>query len=255
MNRIKRTPLALALFACTVSLATAGQLTVRVTVPVPGYKLVRTEHDITVFDDGETRTTTRGAHYIETVGGTNDGDRRRIAASSSSRPSPNGVPSSSVTTRPRRVIRTVAPTTRVERVTVFYDSDLTLATLTTRSDITTAFFTYDPPATVLDEIDAAVGSASDRIDEAILASLTADTQGARAVDERSQEHDATLAGDPVSVATGELVVDETDFVLAAGAVGVRVGRIHRAGRRAGGSLGGGWFFPLDSRIVDRKSVV
>ncbi|MFW5744404.1 MAG: DUF6531 domain-containing protein, partial [Spirochaetota bacterium] len=249
MKRITRAPLALALLACTVSVATAGQLTVRVTVPVPGYKLVRTAHEVTVFDDGETRTTIRGAHYIETVGGTNDGDRRPVAASSSSRPSPDGVPSSSVTTQPRRVVRTVPPTTRVERVTVFYDSDLTLATLTTGSDINTSAFAYDPPATVLDETDAAVVSASNRVDEALLASLTADTEGAQAVDARSQEHNATLAGDPVSVATGELVVDETDFELAAGAVRARVGRIHRAGRSAGGSLGGGWFFPLDSRIV------
>ena len=239
----------LALLAYAATAAAAGQFMVSVAFTVPGYQIVRTEHTLTVFDDGHTRTTIRGAHELVTVGGPNDGRRRAVEESTSSRTSPNGIPSSSVTIEPERVIRTVEGSTRTESVVVYYDSHLSFATLTTRSDISIPFFTYDPPSAIVEDLDAAIAAAIGEADGAMLASFTADSGIAAAVDTSDRERNATLAGDPVSVATGEFVVDEVDLTLTAGAVGARIGRIHRTGSRAGGSLGGGWFFPLDTRIV------
>ncbi|MFW5789432.1 MAG: DUF6531 domain-containing protein, partial [Spirochaetota bacterium] len=244
-----RAQLVLALLAYAATAAAAGQLTVTVTFTVPGYQIVRTEHTLTVFDDGDTRTTIRGPHEIVTVGGPDDGHRRTVEESTSSRDSPNGIPSSSVTIEPEQVVQTVEESTRTESVVVFYDSHLTFATLTTRSDIATPFFTDDPPSAIVEDLEDPIAAAIGETDGAMLASLTADSEVAAAVDTSDRERNATLAGDPVSVATGEFVVDEVDLVLAAGAAGVHIGRIHRTGSGAGGSLGEGWFFPLDTRIV------
>ena len=246
-GEIRRGWIAACLFAIGVALG-AGTITVSAEVEVPGYELVRTEHLVMVFDDGEFLTTIVTAHEIITVGGINDGARTQVAESSSTVTSPRGKPDASVTTVPEEVIETVEPTTTVRTVTVAYDSPVELASLT---EVTAFDWSVgDTHAqTAREEAEATtepVLEAASSVEEAI----TAATELASGlVDEETVEENATFAGDPVSVATGELLVTESDLLLTAGRVTLDLRRTYRSSSTVDGSVGRSWAFPLDSVIL------
>lgn len=247
-ERLRRT-LALLILIGSALPGRAGQLTVTVRTEVPGYSLVRTAYTVTVFDDGTTRTTAVSDHEIVTVGGPNDGRRRTVPGSTTSRPSPTGEPDGWVTDFPEEIVSSVETTYSTESATVYYDSDLTLASLTRGSEIEIPPFAFDPPSDIVDEAEEAVAPVAERVEAEYGAVLTAGTVRAATVDRTASEADSALAGDPVSVSTGAFVAAEVDLAVDVGEIDLRFERVHRTGMGAGGSLGPGWYFALDSRVV------
>jgi len=65
---------------------------------------------------------------------------------------------------------------------------------------------------------------------------------------RSPETDMTTVGDPVDVATGDVVVRQTDVRLA-GSLPLAVQRVHRSSYRGGRWFGRSWASALDQRLV------
>ena len=65
----------------------------------------------------------------------------------------------------------------------------------------------------------------------------------------AQSDNATEAGDPVLVTSGQYVQNEKDMIVKIGTMTVELGRRYRLDKNLGDSLGSAWFHSLDSRIV------
>jgi RHS repeat-associated protein len=98
---------------------------------------------------------------------------------------------------------------------------------------------------------AATGGAGTGADAAADAAANAATdvsEDAAAQLARSPETDMTTVGDPVDVATGDVVVGQTDVRLA-GRLPLTVQRMHRSSYRGGRWFGRSWASTLDQRLV------
>lgn len=236
------------LLAAAALLFTAGTITVTVVEVIPGYQLVRTSHTVTVSDDGRYRTTIVSAHEIVTVGGPNDGHREYVPDRTTTVASPDGVVQATTTTVPARVIHTAPPTTIVRTATATYDSPHRLETLVEASSFDSSVGSAHIPATEA-HVEGAVGPALEAAVSDVAAMEEEAVRGALEVDRETLGANAKIVGDPVSVATGELVIGESDLVLRAGSISLDLRRTHRTRGATDGSLGRGWIFPLDSAIV------
>ncbi|MFW5688192.1 MAG: RHS repeat-associated core domain-containing protein [Spirochaetota bacterium] len=237
-----------ALFAA-VQRADCGEFRVNGTITIPGYKRVRSEYTVKVVDKGLVEITTRSAYTITIVGGPNDGQVTTVPAQRTERKSPPGVGKPTKTLYPAAVIETVPPRTEPRTVTVTYDSDLELSDLSDGSELANVELPCDPPGELLDQPSVLTRDAVGLVEGVTSESADTDGAAADATDDRDQERNAQIVGDPVSVATGELTVRESDLALNVGSIRLDLARVHRTSMRMTGSLGPGWFFSGDSRIV------
>ena len=81
----------------------------------------------------------------------------------------------------------------------------------------------------------------------LLLAAATDGAGAEADAARVPEQDMTLLNDPVDVASGDVVLDQTDLALAS-ILPLTVRRVHRSSYRAGRWFGRSWASTLDQRL-------
>jgi RHS repeat-associated protein len=81
----------------------------------------------------------------------------------------------------------------------------------------------------------------------LLLAAATDGAGAEADAARVPEEDMTLLNDPVDVASGDVVLDQTDLALAS-ILPLTVRRVHRSSYRAGRWFGRSWASTLDQRL-------
>ncbi|TVQ28235.1 MAG: RHS repeat protein [Spirochaetaceae bacterium] len=230
----------------------AGTITVTDSVVIPGYTVVRSSYTVKGWTSGPTRYTERGAYTETTHGGPNDGHVTHVGASITSEPAPVFDPGDTTETIPERVIASVPDVVETVTVSVAYDGPPGVdgpGALPRPADFDTPPLTEPDPGVLTQLPVELTATARDEVDRAIAAATSVDGLYAALVDGSTREANQIAVGDPVLIATGEVTVTYTDVRLDAVAVAMSLTRMYRSATAASGSLGPGWSWSLDTRIV------